>query len=198
MKTLFNQKLLLLAISLFAITACEDDDKIKTTGHLSLDSEETKVASGWFLYDTSPNQDSEENDYYRNQLILVGKGLKVEKDGDDYDVDGNGDVLTLLINNEDQGLQVGTYTWQSEENEQPFDLWDGNYIQNMNTEDEINYRLYSGILTVSKSGSKYKINFEGLAYIEIETDGFKSAAGLPAIPVSAEFEGKLHKGPFGF
>ena len=197
MKHLFNHKLLMLAIGLFIATACGDDDEVKTKGNISLDSEQSSIASGWFMYDTSPNHDIEENVYYRNQIIFFGKGLKFEKDGDEYETTGSGDVLELYINNEGQLPETGIYTWQGEENEQPFDLWYGLYTQNVNTGDEATYRLQSGTLTISKSGSTYKMSFEGTAYLEIGQD-FKQSAGLPPIAVTAEFEGKLKKAKFDF
>lgn len=193
MKNQFTQKLLLLAITLFALTACSDDE-VKTKGSITLEDESTKIASGLFVYDTSPNTDAEDNDYYRNQIIFVGKGLKIETSGDEYEVTGSGNMLELYVNNAGTQLETGTYTWQSEENEQPFDLWSGWLTLDVNSEDETYYRLIDGTVTVTKSGGIYKMSFEGTAYLYIESD--KQAAGLPTVNVSAEFEGKLKR--FGF
>ncbi len=180
------------------LTACGDDDGgVKTKGQFTLGEETTKISSGHFFYATSPNSDADDNDYYRNQVIFYGKGLKVEGTGDEAETVGEGDMLELYINNEGQELQTGTYTWQAEENEQPFDLWYGLLTQNVNTANEVYYRLQEGVVVVSKSGSTYKITFTGAAYLETDDDA-KVNAGLPPIVVTAEFEGKLSRSGFDF
>lgn len=184
----------MLAITLLAFTACSDDE-IKTKGQLMFSEIETAVASGWFVQDTSPNYDGNENEYFRNQLAFFGKGLKATKSSGGYAISGSGDMLELYINNAEQGLKTGTYTWQDEENEQPFDLWYGLYTQNANTEDEATYRLTEGTLTVSKSGDAYKISFEGIAYFEFDE---VKQAGLPPVDIALEFKGPLKKAKFDF
>lgn len=195
MKNQFTQRLLQLAVILFAFTACGDDE-VKTKGQFTVDDETTKIASGLFVYDTTPNSDAEENDYYRNQVIFFGKGLKITGSGDEYEVTGSGNMLELYVNNAGTQLETGTYTWQSEENEQPFDLWSGWLTLDVNSADETYYRMIGGTLTITKSGGIYKMSLEGTAYLYIESD--KQAAGLPTVNVSVEFEGKLKRKGFDF
>ena len=197
MKKLFTLKFLLVALSLCILTACSDDEKVATKGQFTLQDEATKIASGFFVYDTSPNTDGEENVYHRNQIIFYGKGLKVLQTGPEPEPVGEGNLLELYINNEGQTLETGTYTWQAEENEQPFDLWYGLLTLGVNSGDETDYRLQSGEMVVSKSGSAYKITFTGTAYLEFEGE-FKQNAGLPALTVTATFEGKLKRVGFDF
>lgn len=192
MKKLFTQKLLLLVLSVFVLSACgEDDEKSGTKGEFTLGDETTTISSGLFAYDTSPQEDDNENVYHRNELIFLGKGLKVVSSGGEYELTGDGNMLDLLVNNSGEQLEVGTYTWQSEENEQPFDLWAGWLTLNVNSDNEEEYELESGTLVVTKSGSTYKITFTGTAYLS-----FDGARGLPPIVVTAEFEGTLKT--FGF
>lgn len=196
MKKLFNQKLILFASGLLMLTACGDDDEVKTTGQFVLGDETTRIAKGYFVYDTSPNSDAEDNEYYRNQLVFFGNGLKVEGSGENIDVVGEGNMLELYVNNEGQQLQPGLYIWQAEENEQPFDLWLGSLTQNVNTANEVSYQLVSGALTVSKSGSVYTITFTGAAYLEIQNP--RQEAGIAPIQVTAQFKGKLSRVGYDF
>jgi hypothetical protein len=193
MKKLFNQKLLVLALSLIVFSACDDDEKIVTKGEFTVNDQTTKISSGLLVYDTSPQEDANENTYYRNQLIFLGKGLTIVGSDGEYDLSGDGSLLELLVNNEDQVLQAGEYTWQSEENEQPFDLWSGELTLHVNSGDEEVYQLQSGTVTVTKSGSIHKITFSGTAYLQ-----FSEGRGLPPLEVTAEFEGKLKRLPFDF
>lgn len=194
---MFKQKFLSFALVGLVLASCGDDDnEAKTKGQFTLADETTKIASGLFEFDTTPDTDIDDNTYHRNTLIFFGEGLRIEVTGDEYETIGEGNMLTLDINNNGQELEVGTYTWEPEENEQPFDLRGGLVTLNVNTGNELDYRMYSGTVTVTKSGSIYKISFTGTAYAE--NQGVRQLAGLPLINVTAEFEGKLSRMGFDF
>ncbi len=199
MKKLFNLNLLLLVLSVFILSACgDDDDKVKTTGEFTLSDETTKISSGIFVYDTSPNTDDDGDGYHRNQLIFLGTGLKITGSGNEAEIVGEGNMLELYINNEAEALQTGTYTWQAEGNEQPFDLWGGYLTTDVNTGNEVSYRLEAGTVVVTKSGSAFKITFTGAAYIDEDDEGDRQKFGLPPFIVTAEFSGKLKQMAFDF
>jgi hypothetical protein len=191
MKKLFNQKLLLIALSAFVLSACSDDERIRTKGEFTLADGTTAIGSGIFAYNTNPQYDADENEYYRNQLIFLGKGLKIVSADGEYEITGEGNMLELFVNNEGQELEDGGYTWPVDENEQAFDLRGGLLTLNVNTDEEEEYALYSGSVMVTKSGSVYKITFTGTAYFQ-----FSGSRGLPPLDVTAEFEGQLKT--FGF
>lgn len=152
-----------------------------------VDEEETLIASGWFLSDTTPELDGEENEYYSNELVFFGKGWTVKKNGDKYKTSGSGDLLAVAIYSESQELQTGTYILKAEGNPQPSDSWHGEYRTNANKASEAAYDLISGTLTISESAGIYTISFTGTA--NLWTDEIES----PDVEVFAEFKGKIKK-----
>lgn len=196
MKNFIYRNLLLFAFSTAVLSACSDDDEVKTKGEITFSDQKTKITSGVFAHDTSPAEDDNGNVYHRNQLILFGTGLRLVESGDDeYEISGTGHYLYLMLNGSDQELKTGTYTWQSEDNQQPFDLWAGEFIKNANTANEEEYDLRSGTVTVTKSGDTFKISFSGTAILEIDGE---VPPNTEPITVTAQFEGKLTRVPFDF
>jgi hypothetical protein len=177
------------------LSSCKDDDDSKNTpdNKFTFGTTEVKIEKGAFIYDVSPGQDTDGNDYYRNELFFAPSGVTITAAGeDDFDVTGEGTILTLLINNSGQELQVGTYTWQGEENEKPFDFWDGTVYVNWNTNSEGRYRMTEGTVVVTKSGSTYTITAEGEAYpMTYNGDWWETDLEASPVTVTLQFEGEL-------
>lgn len=141
-----------------------------------------KIGTGAFFKDITPNTDGDGDTYHRNELVFLTEGLTITED---VSLAGSGSLVDLLINNTGTELQAGTYTWQSEANEQPFDFWAGYITLNYGLESEIEYVFTSGTLVITKSGNNYKATLEGTAIHE--------DLGGETINVKIQFEGTLQE-----
>src|SRR5690349_21702094 len=159
MKLVSPFALLLAVVSLFS---CNEIENTVPDNNFSLGENTFKIIKGAFLKGMEPGTDTDGNEYYRNELILAGEGIMLTETDGHLVGTGQGSFVNLLINNKGRELEAGTYTWQSEENEQPFDLWAGYVTIDWQKDSEIKYELGSGTLTIVKSGTTYKTSFEGI------------------------------------
>lgn len=167
--TLLGKNFTLLLFASLILFSCKDDDGPGKTidNNFSLGERNFDITSAGFVIDSDPGTDGDGDEYYRNELFF-SEGISLGTGGGEPSPSGTGHYISLLINNEGQELEPGTYTWQSEENEQPFDLWAAYLTTDWHTETQTDYELVSGTLTVTKSGNIYTIDFEGVAYQEGE------------------------------
>ena len=176
--------------------ACKENERRQLKDTFSFNDENSVIQTASFVYDLEPGLDDEGNEYYRNQLMFTSDGVIVVPDGDGgADVQGSGTILALLINNDGQTLEPGLYTWQSEENEQPFDFWSGDLYVNWNKVGEKPYAFTEGTVRVSKSKEIYRIIANGIAYPRKWDDNIGDWVDpdLSADPVDmhVEYEGLL-------
>ena len=122
---------------------------------------------------------------------MVTEGITITSSNGVLNGSGSGNIVVLMINNKGRELQAGTYTWQSEENEKPFDLWAGYVTTDSEKATEKNFDLLSGTLTITKVGTTYKATFEGIAIQE--DDNEEHIAGTETT-VSFQFEGAVLTG----
>jgi hypothetical protein len=184
--------LLFVAVGLFS---CKDDDKAPAPDNkFTIGDNSYKIKTGIFFKDVEPNSDDNGTDYYRNSISFLTDGISfTDVDGEEI-ATGEGDMVDLLINNEGRELKAGTYTWQSEENEQPFDLWSASVTLNWNGAGETEYDFKSGTLVVAKSGDTFTITFEGIAVGDANHDEIPDSE----VTVSGQFEGTLLEKDFDF
>jgi hypothetical protein len=176
------------AVGLFS---CNDDETPTTPDNkFSLGATDYKITNGLFIKDVEPGMDNDGNEYYRNELTFTGDGITITEVDGEVTGSGQGSYATLLINNAGRELQTGTYTWQAEENEQPFDLWAGNITIDWQKGTQTDYLMTSGTLTVSRTGTSYKATFEGVAYPEDMING-GIVSGSSPLNVKLQFEGSL-------
>lgn len=186
-------KAALLLFATISIVSCKDDDepsKAAPDNKFTIGDNVSKIATGYFIKDLSVGHDDNENAYYRNSLFFITEGITTTTVEGETEALGEGDLLELQINNAGQELQVGTYTWQSEENEQPFDLWSAQAHLGWKRADgdagtEFNFQ--SGNVVVAKSGDVWTITFEGVAVGDANHDEILDAP----VNVSGKFEGSL-------
>jgi hypothetical protein len=194
---LVSRNVALLLFATISIVSCKDDDEKAPDNKFAIGDNSYKIAKGVFLKDLSVGEDDNGNEYYRNELAFITDGINVIEVDGETEATGEGNLVSLLINNEGQELEVGTYTWQSEENEQPFDFWAGDVVVGWNSANEgsgTDYEFQSGTVTVAKSGDKYIITFEGVAIGDANHDEMPDAP----VTVSGQFEGKLMAGQRDF
>lgn len=177
-----------LAVGLFS---CKDDEGSPKANKLTIGEDSYGVTSGVFLKDVEPGTDNDGNEYFRNELLLGADGLTVSIDDGSVMFEGEGTIVDFMINNEGQELQAGTYTFQSEENEQPFDLWWGSIYVNWTGDTSTEYEVESGSMVITKSGDKYKATFEGVAHQE---DDFGNEVADTDVTVSFQYEGAFPAG----
>jgi hypothetical protein len=188
-----------LLFATIAIVSCKDDEPSKPApdNKFSIEDDNYTIKTGMFLKDMTVGLDANNNEYYRNSVIFTTDGVTtITVDGETQAL-GAGDIVELMLNNAGQALEAGTYTWQSEEHEQPFDFWSGQITLDWDAtvqDSGIEYNFTSGTVTVAKSDDTYTITFEGVAVGDVNHDE------LPDEPVtvSGQFEGKLTEGQRDF
>jgi hypothetical protein len=154
-RNIFN--ILLLASAAVALSSCKDDDKKASS--LKIDGESTAITAGLLFYSTDLS--GENNDFYRHEIVLLGKGLSSDNTGD---VTGEGNGLSLEIASATTSLEVGTYTFTGTDvDNEPFDFWNGSAYTGVNTQQQQELDFTEGTITVSKSGDTYTINVTGAA-----------------------------------
>jgi hypothetical protein len=186
---LVNRNLALLLLAGITLVSCNDDETPTTPDNkFAVGADTYKITNGAFLKDIEPGTDGVGHEYYRNELFLAGEGITLATVDGKLTGTGDGSRILLLINNVGRDFQAGTYTWQSEANEQPFDLWAGYINIAGQNQSEVDYDLESGTLTVTKSGSTYKATFEGVAHQEDENE-----VEVPNsdVTVTFQYEGSL-------
>lgn len=181
MKFMFK-KLALIFFATVCLMSCNDDETTTPDNKLILGETSYKIGIGAFIKDETPNTDDDGDNYHRNELVFLTDGLSIT---DDVSLTGTGNIVDLMINNVGTELQAGTYTWEDEANEQPFDFWAGYITLNHGQENEIEYVFTSGTLVITKSGTTYKATLEGTAIHE-------DFVGEP-IDVKIQFEGGVQE-----
>lgn len=179
--------MLLVSVVLFS---CKDDEPTGSGNKFTFGGTSYTVSSAVFEKRIDPEYDAEENEYYRHNLNFIGRGIvNALNDNGDYDPTGSGNYVSLkVLNTEALELTDGTYTWGGTDSQDSFTIPVGAVGIGWNTDSYIEYKITSGTLTVSKSGSTYKLSFEGVAYQYGEVEG--EVSGDP-ITVQAQFEGPL-------
>ena len=191
-------------ISAFAITLCvalssckSDDEKKAPDNKFTLGLTSEKIIDGGFIMDESVAEDDDGNTYHRNAVVFVTEGGELTNNPISGGVafTKKGSYVELYLNNKGQTLETGTYPFQTEENEQPFDFWFGILVLKNNTEEEQAYRFISGNVVVSKSGSTYTIKVEGevqAALVDEEDGGWAGAdPEAPEQEMTIQYTGKL-------
>ncbi|RAW02356.1 hypothetical protein [Pseudochryseolinea flava] len=183
------------AMSLLALSSCKDDDKkIAVDNKLTANTETIKLTDAAFIWDTKAGTDDDGNEYYRNELAFLSAGMQISANEDGSPkLTGNATIMTLLINNDIQELQPGTYTWQGEEHEQPFDLWDAYYYKNYDLESEQRYGFSTAQLVVTKSGDSFTLVLSGTAYPSIRSEFGWDGLDLEEDPIAVtlQYQGTL-------
>lgn len=150
----------MLAIVAFVFSSCSDNDSDDdsdvdsgTEGSYTYNGEKIGLETAVLVYSTDPQENTDQNTYYRHNLTLWSSGLTVDDNGD---ATGKGDVLDFAILSSSETLEAGSYTINLEDEDAPLLItWAVIYrgVSNGNFEGMI--MLESGKLVIAKSADTY-------------------------------------------
>lgn len=155
--------ILLLAAAAVVFSSCKDDDD-KASNEFKIDGASVSIKSAGLLYDPTPGESPKTGeDIYFHFVTFLSEGLTLTDEGNGPFVSGEGDGLTFGLISSTTDLEPGKYEFTgTDDNAAPFDFFDGSGYYDLNTNDESEFDITGGTVTVSKSGDTYTIDFDGV------------------------------------
>jgi hypothetical protein len=167
------------------LSSCGEDDK-KDNNYFKVDGTTVKIKTSVFNYDAVPSESPVTGeDYYRHWIFLLGDGFTVNTNTGT--ISGSGNMVELAISGATINLDPGTYTFTgTEEDPQPFELWDGRVTYNGNE-----YIFEEATLTIAKSGNTFTIEFTATMYPPDENEPWLPDLTQSSKSLSGRFSGTL-------
>jgi hypothetical protein len=167
------------AVVLMFISACseDDDETVQPKNFVKIGGTTYELGSGF--YENYGESLSGDYEGFNIDLYLFSNGIKINSNGSDYEMSGEGQILYFeLFSEKGEYIPSGNYFFSASETIGTFDI--GIYALNWEPEEEntVFYDIASGTVDITRNGSEYAVNLD-----LVDSDGTN---------ISGEYEGTLN------